>query len=369
MFINNFLRLTLLATLLLIAANNQSFATKNCTSDIKNGACQSNQLGEGKLISKRQMKLGNHLISLSAGIPKKARPAVFKLIADSLKQIYKASPQGPKLASVAPNIIVRAENRYNRYVGWHNIANKPVLVISASFLFDNEPGFLTKAMTEEMKRKSDPTSPSPYIVTINGIRLVGSIYPDIKNKSFFKNVKKALEMSNKLSPDLQKYIKAVDEIRYNPSSKYFIKQGAIDGAVAYYNRVISTPEKRIIFIRRKMLYSSPLDTLLSLVHEGNHVVQHETAEKYNMKLRQGKGSKEELTYVETWHNMSRTKASRSNFVQKFECEATETEIAVLKKLGGSPRTIEGSQYLSICKGAKRKLVQWKNENYRRAKKG
>ncbi len=351
-------QLLLLAVVFFIGPAAQSFAN------------QSTQLGKPKMISDRKMQLGAHYISVEKSIAKKTRPVVFSAIENSLRDIYADTPNGPTLASVAPKIFVRRANRYNRYTGWHMIAQKPTLVVSSSFLLDTDRQFLTKAMTYEMERMSGAfkSKPDPYRRTIDGISLVGSIYSDIKNKKFFAIVEKALEMSEKLPPHLQKYIKTVNEIRYNPPSKYFKKMGGIDGAVAYYNRSLSSPQKRMIFIRRKMLYSSPLDTLLSLAHEGNHALQHQTAEKYLINHKRGNLAPNEKEFLDAWYRVDRTRAGNQKFVQMFECEATRTEIDVARSLNVSPNVVENSSYLNVCKKAKRKLVKWKNERFKKANK-
>jgi len=336
-------------------------------------SAQAAGLGKPKIISERQIKLGNHFITSDPYLPLNYQADMVSALTGSLNNIY-SQIGGAKLASLAPKIHLRMANRYNRYVGWHKLNNEWTLVVAASFLLDKEKRFLTEAITQELKRHRQKVKPKAgfkdsRIQVVDGISLVGSQYPDIKNKSFFRNVKRALEMGKKLPPKLRAYIKAVDEIRYNPPSKYFQKSGGIDGAVAYYNRVLSTPGKRIIFIRRKMLYSSPLDTLMSLVHEGNHVVQHETAEQIFYKKRQNKASPKEISYMEAWFRIDRSHAGKKKFVQMFECEATVNEITVARKFNASPKVIESSQYMAVCEEAKQRLVKWKNEKFRRAKKG
>ena len=329
--------------------------------------CKTAQKATPKAISKYSFAYGPQVVTLERRIPKKMAPNVLKAMFQALDNIATA-PQGPVLLSLLEELEVRMTNRYNRYVGWQKRGNRNVLVVSASFMLDDSPQFVVQAIAQELVRKSYEMMPGkeladPYVRVIKGKKLVGSIYPDVKNKKFFRTVKRSLEMAESLPESLRKNLNAVDEIRYNPASKHFTKNGGIDGTVAYFNRTLSSEDNRLIFIRRKMLWSSPLDTLLSLTHEGNHALQHRTAMNYQRDIARGKGSDAKVNYLNTWNYRGPRNKAAAQFVKKFECEATMAEIAVARHYDASPATIEGSQYLKVCDDAQRQLIAWKNSKF------
>ena len=71
-------------------------------------------------------------------------------------------------------------------------------------------------------------------------------------------IRQAFGMAEHLSRPLRRYINIIDEIHYNPTSKYYRRSGTIDAKGAFYTRDLSSEGHRIMFVRRNVLFSSPL---------------------------------------------------------------------------------------------------------------
>ena len=258
--------------------------------------------------------------------------------------------------------------------------------MSIGNFLDKTPEYAAKAIAYEAYRHiygrlGDSEFKDPYVATYKDKRLTGSIYPDVDNQEFFKVMKQVADLASTLPRDLQIPYRVIDEIRYTPHSKYFEKSGVLDGGVAYYDRRWSHPGRRIIFLRRNLRFSSPVDTLLSVIHEGVHVVQDIRSESFEdrilekrirlenlEKAKKGKGPEAgtirmELArmddYVKRWR---RGVLKEGRLVQdiRFECEATMTEIEVTKAVGAPPEMVERSQYLSLCDDARIAIARWKD---------
>ncbi|MEE2759857.1 MAG: hypothetical protein VYE18_00230, partial [Pseudomonadota bacterium] len=210
----------------------------------------------------------------------------------------------------------------------------------------------------------------------------GSVYPDIRNGRFFEAMRQAFILARQLKAPIDKYIKIIDEIHYNPISKYFKRAGPADAAAAYYNKFLSFNGQRMMFVRRNVLYGSPLFFMQTFVHEGTHAKQDQLAQRYNrevpklkrrltklqerglggtaraQRIKLDMGTK--FDYVSRWYR-GIFKDGRRVADMTFECEATEKEILAVQAVGGPPGAMKASGYLKLCTAAQRMLVQWKNE--------
>lgn len=230
-----------------------------------------------------------------------------------------------------------------------------------------------------------PTLADPILRTRRGIKLIGAVYPDIRNDQFFKFVERAFEMAKGLPKSLQRYIDIIDEIHYNPQSKHFIKRGTVDASGAYYNNSLSSDGHRMMFIRRDVLYSSPLFFLRTIVHEGTHAAQAAQAERFNHEIPRERNALRKLTDAGKNKSPAAMKLQASidkkldyvirrfrgietkrGFIQdiKFECEATRNEIRLLRAIAGSPDMMKSSGYVKLCPDAERTLVEWRNERWK-----
>jgi hypothetical protein len=142
----------------------------------------------------------------------------------------------------------------------------------------------------------------------------------------------------------------------------------------------------MMFVRRKVLFSSPLFFLQTFIHEGTHAAQDQKAYNYfrdAYKLKavltrlqsDGKGNTTEAkklkkqlnvkqNYSNRWYRGIKTKTGRIQDIA-FECEATENEIKTVKLIGGSPDIMKASGYLKLCPEAQRQIIQWQDELIRK----
>jgi hypothetical protein len=203
---------------------------------------------------------------------------------------------------------------------------------------------------------------------MNGMKVYGSVYPDVNNGTYFRLMRQAFDMVEKLPPEAKKYVDIVDEIQYGPISKHYKPEGTIDAQGAYYNKVLSEPGHRIIFARRDMLYSSPLYLLQTLVHEGTHAAQDEKAYQALVeveKLKKQPGSEQKINqlmdYPKRWYQGIEGPGGKRIQDMAFECEATQSEIIAIKAVGGSPDVMDASGYIKLCPEQQKLLVRWRDE--------
>lgn len=277
--------------------------------------------------------------------------------------------------------------RYHRYAGWKNNKSKNIMRVPTNVFNDKSLKYFARMLTLTAKRKLYSQTPDaefydPLVRIIGGIKVYGSVYPDIRNGPFFRSMRQAFVLAKQLRPPVTQYIEIIDEIHYNPISKHFNRSGAADAAAAYYNKLLSFEGQRMMFVRRNVLYGSPLFFMQTFVHEGTHAVQDQRAQRYNRevpKLKkclsklqergQGKSPRAErvkrdidvkFDYVSRWYRGVESNGRRIADMA-FECEATEKEILAIKAVGGSPSVMQASGYLKLCSEAQRMLVQWQNE--------
>ena len=282
-------------------------------------------------------------------------------------------------------------SRYDRYVGWqpiNKLKNKSLNVIrlSVSNLHDIKLDYFAKALLFVVKRRvfnrlPDSELIDPYMQIIAGKKVFGSVYPDVRNENYFKMIRKAFVMAEQLTRPLKRYINIIDEIHYNPASKYYRRSGTIDAKGAFYTRDLSSEGHRIMFVRRKVLFSSPLFLLQTFIHEGTHAIQDQmafenlqevklTKKRISYLISKGVDPKTisnlrinnqiKVDYANRWYRGLKTKKGRIQDIA-FECEATTNEIKAVKMVGALPDIMDGSGYLKLCPEAQRQIIQWRDE--------
>ncbi|CCQ73450.1 sel1 repeat family protein [Magnetospira sp. QH-2] len=264
------------------------------------------------------------------------------------------------------------EDPFDRYVGWAPDKDKHVLQLSTGVFMDDNPNFMISAIVMETRRRIYALLPQSYfddplVRTHKGIRLVGSIYDDVKNEKFYKMAAKAIDRGAKLPKREAAALAAVDEIRYNPQSKHFHKTGRIDATGGYFMKGIGGPDKRVITVRREARWASPASWLLLFVHEGTHILQQEKAESHERKIAAAAGTATMKDYVRRWREGVEHKGRNVNDMS-FECEATENEIRAAKALGFPATLLKSSGYLHLCDKAKKMMVKWSDERRAQSKK-
>ncbi len=282
-------------------------------------------------------------------------------------------------------------SRYDRYVGWKPMnklkdENLNVVRLSVSNFYDIKPDYFAKALLFITKRRvfnnlRNSSLLDPFMRRIKGKKVFGSIYPDVRNGDFFRMMGQAFTMTEQLPKSLKRYINIIDEVHYNPTSKYYRRSGTIDAKGAFYIKSLSSEENRIMFVRRKVLFSSPLFFLQTFVHEGTHAVQDQKAFKNLEEVRlirkiisqlQSTGTNPKkisdlqrknqvkLDYANRWYRGVKTKGGRVQDIS-FECKATENEIKAVKIVNALPDIMKGSGYLKLCPEAQRQMIQWRDE--------
>ena len=301
-----------------------------------------------------------------------------RILPGIIQSALQQDPMARIYLSVIETFEFHTGGQYHRYIGW--APRKPgMLRIATNVSMDDSPQYAAKAVLLEAKRKlyeSLPDSPflDPYMRVMSGMKVYGSVYPDVNNGTYFRLMRQAFDMVEKLPPEAKKYVEIVDEIQYGPISKHYKPEGSIDAQGAYYNKVLSEPGHRIIFARRDMLYSSPLYLLQTLVHEGTHAAQDQKAYEALVeveKLKKQPGSEARINqlmdYPKRWYQGIEGPGGKRVQDMAFECEATQSEIIAVKAVGGSPDVMESSGYIKLCPEQQKLLVKWRDEIAKPAK--
>jgi hypothetical protein len=350
--------------------------------------CWENHKGKSERLDKRRLRLGKYLIIVNKQLPDEVAELVFNKMRQVLATAGGTHPLAPLVLPAIDAFVIVPSDRYDRYVGWWTGGPGNVLLLSRGNFFDDRLTFVGRMIFLEAARWVFANTPGsrfidPLVATHKNKKLYGTVYPDIDNELFYKNLKQALQMAEKLPPELGKYVEIIDEIRYIPPSKHFAKGGTLDATIAYYNKVLSSEGRRIIFIRREMRWSSPLDVLINLVHEGTHAVQDQKAERFEAALpglrealrridANGKGRtskakalqrqiKEKSGYVRRWKKPKISDHGISETIP-FECQAVVNEIRTARAVEAPPSSLPASGYLALCDDAKTLLVRWKDES-------
>jgi len=344
-------------------------------------------------------RTGDHALQIgpvTVSIAKSIDPKLVDIVKNRFPIIFNTARtgtiEGRLLLSSVRRIQIVGGDRYDRYVDWVPGNEGRAMRMTVGNILDQGPAHTAKAMTIAAQRAlydriEGRSMIDPYFTVVEGIRVFTSIYPDVSGDEFVDSLRKALVMAKSLPKPVQRDFKAVDEIRYNPPSKHFIKFGAPDGAVAYYDKGISRPGRRVIFVRRDMRWSSHADLLLSIVHEGAHANQDAKAErmvaqsktdraKVDALVAAGQGDGTEATslrgsirkaeaYSSLWYLRDINDPAYKDRI-RFECEALQTEIISAEALGLEPRIIETSPYLGLCSDQQKSLVSWKERRFQKS---
>ena len=136
-----------------------------------------------------------------------------------------------------------------------------------------------------------------------------------------------------------------------------------------------------MFVRRKVLFSSPLFFLQTFIHEGTHAIQDQmafenlqevklTKKRISYLISKGVDAKIisnlrinnqiKVDYANRWYRGLKTKKGRIQDIA-FECEATTNENKAVKMVGALPDIMDGSGYLKLCPEAQRQIIQWRDE--------
>ena len=236
------------------------------------------------------------------------------------------------------------------------------LFVPSSYVVDGKAtatatAILLQAMGHTFNALDGVDATDRHAKMYKGTRLGGSPHPDVNNERFFKEVSRALDLADNLSPDLARFVRLLTGIHYDPPSEYSRRR---INALAYYVHSSAPERRRVVVIPRDLLYSgAPAILLTTLVHEGTHAAQdllafHKDREANRLTARMATlapGSKEFKTlkkrvaalreYVALW------RADGKRHVEKFECEAAVNEIKAQKQMGIG-RSVAAT-YSSVCK--------------------
>ncbi|MEK7245580.1 MAG: hypothetical protein AAB223_06140 [Pseudomonadota bacterium] len=336
-------------------------------------------------------RIGPSLVRLDPRFPDETAKEILERFRVTLGMALRMSASARLfLASIKTYRIIPGD-KYDRYVGWKADARGRDLDLTVGNMLDKSPSFLSAAILQEATREAYRRIPGarlndPYQRTFKDKRIVGSVYPDVDNQPFFDAVLQALEIAERLPPDVRRHVDIIDEIRYNPISEQMTQGGVVDPGIGYYDRRLSAEGRRVVFFRRDMKWSFPADVLLTIVHEGTHATQHRDAERLMRELPEKKARLQAIgggvqaggteagalrraiadgeATLRLWERKSGTEAENSASVKRFECEATVQEIKAAQALGYQSTAITKSPYFKLCDDVQKMMAEWKNRALR-----
>ncbi len=338
---------------------------------------------EVKPLNDQAVRVGRFAVVLNPGLPKNEAEAGKTGMKRVLRKALDSDPLARAYLPLIQGFEVIPSNRYDRYIGWRTQQGH-VLWLSSGNFQDKDASIAAKTVVMEARRRvydrmEGALLRDPLVRRMAGKKVYGSPYPDVKNEPFFKSVQRSLRMTKKLPEKLRRNIDIITEIRYNPPSKHYKRSGTLDVSAAYYHKGISKGDRRIVFLRRDMLWSSDADLFLSLLHEGVHAVQDERAEGYLAGLHEREAQRvklinagekdkaaklraeidKERDYANRWLKGKKTTRGIVPDIS-FECEAISAEIRGARAINAPPSSVEDSQYLKVCDNARVLLVRWKD---------
>lgn len=158
-----------------------------------------------------------------------------------------------KLAELdRPSVVERGDNSEKAHSGRSQTASLP------------------KIQPERSRGVMPKAGPS---VSYKGRTLIGSTYPDADNEEFFKVVKKAIDLTAELPKELQRYVRKVDTVIYDPPSKHRKMKGVFIDIVGVYT-IQDLRKKAPVIVYKDLRYSSPLQVSMSLLGGGLHATRH-----------------------------------------------------------------------------------------------
>lgn len=325
-------------------------------------------------------------IGVETSLASDGAAVVFKRMPGILDRAVRFQPLGQAYLPLVDRLRVFGGDRYDRYIGESRRDSGLVLMFSSGNLLDRGPALVGMALAVEsarvvLARLPEVRMQDPLMREIAGKRVYGSPYPDVDNEVLFRSLERSLARAPKLPEDLRAAVAIVDEIRYNPPSREFKRDGTMDVAAAYYDKALSTEGDRIIFVRRDMRWSSDVDLFLTLLHEGVHALQDQRAQQYRQAVPGMEAERDRLLadasvspdraaaldkeiakardYAKRWFE---GKPSGNGPVTDiaFECEALSMEIRAARAIDAPTSAVEDSQYLNVCDDARVLLVRWKD---------
>lgn len=327
-----------------------------------------------------------------ADLQQEARDRLPQYIAAALKD----DPMARVYLGVIDSFEFHTGGQYHRFVGWVPKPDTNVMRVATNASGDDSPEYTGRWILQQAQRRvyeslPESTYADPVMRVIGGKKVFGSVYPDINNGNFFTMIRQTFDMVDKLPPQVRPYFDIVDEVYYGPMSKHYRSEGTIDAQGAYYNKVLSAEGHRIIFVRRDVLYSSPLYLLQTFVHEGTHAAQDKKAyqalvEAEHVKRQikgyvdMGQGTSpdakkleaklaELMDYPTRWYRGIESALSPKGRIQDmaFECEATRSEIYAVRAVGAAPDIMNGSGYIRLCPDEQKMVNQWREDLVKTAK--
>jgi len=193
------------------------------------------------------------------------------------------------------------------------------------------------------KSKIPPPGPTQQY---KGRTLIGSSYPNVRNKLFFETVKIAIDLTEKLPKNLRKYPRAIKRIYYDPPSKHRKAKGIKTNIVGVYTYGSNIKKIAPVIIYQDMKYSSGLRVALSLLGNGLRAFEHKNAIKLIRKIQYMRANKNKFSsqQIEKTKNSLRKfflRISRKDMklVKKFECKSMRVKFEAYKAFNlGARRT-------------------------------
>ena len=246
----------------------------------------------------------------------------------------------------------------------------PAAYVTVGEVAKAAPSILSQTMAQVYKTLDGVAATDRYAVVYRGIRVSGSRHPDVNNKPFFKEVSRALDLAEKLSPGLRRNVRRITDIHYDPPSRYV---GPRINALAVYVHSSVPDKRRMVIVPRDLKYSGAAAILLTtLVHEGTHAdqdlrIHYKRLEVAALKIQRtkvgagsGKGKKLTRKIAALEKDVALWDAEGEAHVKAFECEAAVNEIKAQIEMGIGRST--GATYGTICPEVE--SLSWKRKDNR-----
>lgn len=167
--------------------------------------------------------------------------------------------------------------------------------------------------------------PKPGEIQVyKGKALVGSSYPDVKNTSFFKNVKLAIDLTESLPQKLRNDIDLIKVIIFDPPSKHRPKNDVYTNTIGVYSIGPDFFQQAPVILYTDPKWVAAVQITYSLVGNGVSARQHRTMMSLMKKIKAATDTKSaeyiamQTQLAELVANLNKTDLQ---IVNKYRCQS------------------------------------------------
>ena len=303
---------------------------------------------------------------------------------EAVEIVDQTAPYFSSLIQLIPAFEIVEGKGTDRFVYWDEESG--ILQLSSGYLQDQTARQLSYMLVLSVQRHLfDNIKDAKFVDQIadayGPVKIIGSLYGDVKTKRFISLFKDALKLAHKLPIVFYDKVNNLDEIYYMPPSRYHVSRLPSEKAYAVYDHKRSASDRRMAVFYHKVGFENAGEILIELVRLGTQAQQHMIIDSYRNKI--GGKKREDAILKALEGNLD---AAQSIFTQKaskqkelieqwdekgpdgikrFYCEAVFSQIKAAIALNLEPNRVSRMVKMKNCKKARE---AWKNRKAEKTEK-